>query len=87
MNKIYQIIIAFLSGALLIAIYAIKQAKPTIVTDSYVEQLEQNIKKLKQSGENNTQNVTHTVDLSSESNKKKKFLGIFKRRNKSAQNK
>lgn len=81
MNKIWPYISAFLLGGLLVAILALKIVKPSIVTDSYFERFDQSVKKLKQSGTNNTQDITNTVDVSSDKPKnKKKFLGIFNRR-------
>jgi len=82
MVRIKEWIIAFLSGALLVSIsiliYLLKTSKPIINTDSYIESLEQSVKKLKQSGENNNQNIKGSIDLSEP--KQRKFLGIFKRK-------
>jgi len=61
MIKIWPYIVAFLSGALLVALYALNAIKPAIIADSYIEKLEQNVKKLKQSGENNTQDITRSI--------------------------
>jgi len=80
MSKIWPYIVAFLSGALLVALYALNVIKPAIIADSYIEKLEQNVKKLKQSGENNTQDITRSISIESEPKKKRKFLGIFNRR-------
>lgn len=84
LQRIKDYIIAFLIGALVVALgvtsYLLKNAKPVINTDSYVESLEQSIKKLKQSGQNNTQDVKGEIDMSSTPVKKKRFLGIFKRK-------
>jgi len=81
MTKIWPIISAFLSGALLVALYALNRLKPSIVADSYIANLEQNVKKLKQSGENNELDIKHTIETNTEP-KRKKFLGIIKRKNK-----
>jgi len=62
-------------------LYALNAIKPTIVSDTYIESLEQSVKKLKQSGENNNQDIKSSLDLTSEP-KQKRFLGIFKRKNK-----
>lgn len=78
MNKIWPYIASFLLGGLLVSLYALKALKPFIIADSYIETIEQNIKKLKQSGENNTQDVTHSVNVEPEQKKKRK--GLFKRR-------
>jgi len=89
MNKILGYISAFLVGvaitALGLALYAIKQAKPIINAENYIQSLEQAIKKLKQSGEGNTQDVVLDVKQSEtvEKKKKKPFLGIrLKKKNK-----
>ena len=80
MNKILGYIGAFLLGtaitALGLALYAIKQAKPIINAENYIQSLEQAIKKLKQSGEGNTQDVILDVKQSEtvEKKKKKPFL-------------
>ena len=80
MNKIWPYIVAFLSGALLVALYALNKIKPNIIADSYIESVEQSVKKLKQSGENNTQDIRGSLDLTGEP-KRKRLLGIFKRKN------
>lgn len=85
MNKIWQYISAFLSGSLVIALiiisYLLKNIKPIINTDSYIESVEQSVKKLKQSGTNNSQDIKGSIDLTEEP-KRKKLLGVFKRKNK-----
>lgn len=81
MNKIWPYIASFLAGALLVALWALKNVKPIINTDSYVESIEQSVKKLKQSGTNNNQDIKGSIDLTDEP-KRKKLLGIFKRKNK-----
>lgn len=81
MTKIWPYIASFLAGALLVAIWALKNIKPIINTDSYIESVEQSVKKLKQSGTNNTQDIKGSIDLTEEP-KRKKLLGIFKRKNK-----
>jgi cell division protein FtsL len=84
--NIWKYITAFLSGALVLAIYALKIAKPVINTDNYIESLDQNIKKLKQSGENNTQDVILDALQAEKTEQKKKerkpFLGIRLRKKK-----
>lgn len=83
MNKIWPYIASFLAGGLLVALWALKNIKPVINTDSYIESVEQSVKKLKQSGENNTQDIKGSIDLTEEPKPKhKKLLGIFKRKNK-----
>jgi len=89
MNKIWSYIAVFLLGGLIVALYALNAVKPSIIAESYIEKLEQNVKKLKQSGENNTQDITHTVQVAThavqvepEPKKKRKFLRIFKRKEK-----
>lgn len=81
MSKIWPYIAAFLLGGLLVALYALNRLKPNIITDSYIESVEQSVKKLKQSGTNNNQDIKGSIDLTDEP-KKKKLLGIFKRKNK-----
>jgi len=81
MSKIWPYIASFLAGALLVALWALKNVKPIINTDSYVESIEQSVKKLKQSGTNNNQDIKGSIDLTDEP-KRKKLLGIFKRKNK-----
>lgn len=81
MNKIWPYIASFLAGALIVALWALKNIKPVINTDSYIESVEQSVKKLKQSGTNNTQDIKGSIDLTEEP-KRKKLLGIFKRKNK-----
>jgi len=81
MSKIWPYIAAFLLGGLIVSLYALNRLKPSIIADNYIESVEQSIKKLKQSGENNNQDIKGSIDLASEP-KRKKFLGIFKRKNK-----
>lgn len=50
-------LLGLLSGALAIAIWMLKTAKPVINTDTYVESVEQQIKKLK-GNENSLSNLT-----------------------------
>lgn len=87
MNKIWGYLSAFLAGvaiaALWLALYAIKHGKPIINADNYIESLEQAIKKLKQSGEGNTQDIIFDVKQTDEKKKNKKpFLGIRLKKNK-----
>jgi len=90
MNKILGYLTAFLSGvaiaALWLALYAIKHGKPVINAENYIESLEQAIKKLKQSGEGNNQDVVLDVKQAEQEEKKKErkpFLGIsLKKKNK-----
>lgn len=86
MSKIWSYIASFLAGALLVALWALKNIKPVINADSYIESVEQSVKKLKQSGTNNTQDVHGGIDLPEHPKpKRKKFMGIFNRRIKPAQ--
>lgn len=81
MNKIWSYIAAFLLGALLVSLYALNKVKPQIITDNYIESIEQSIKKLKQSGTNNEMDLTPTINIEPE--KKVKFLKrVFKRKKK-----
>lgn len=82
MAKIWPYIASFLLGGLLVSLYTLNKLKPNIITDSYIESVEQSVKKLKQSGENNSQDIKGSLDLTNEPKKKKKLLGIFKRKNK-----
>ena len=83
MNKIWSYIAVFLLGGLIVALYALNAIKPNIIADSYIANLEQNVKKLKQSGDNNELDIKHTIDVSSDQPKqRKKFLGIIKCKNK-----
>jgi len=71
----------FYFGALLVSLYALNKVKPQIITDNYIESIEQSIKKLKQSGTNNEMDLTPTINF--EPKKKVKFLKrVFKRKKK-----
>ena len=83
MNKFLGYLSAFLVGvaiaAIWIALYAIKHGKPVINAENYIYTLEQAIKKLKQSGEGNNQDVILDIKQSKQKEKKKErnsFLGI-----------
>lgn len=62
MYNIKGYIIAFLSGALIVAIsvliYVLKTAKPVINADQYINQLEQTIGKIKGNGNVTTPTIT-----------------------------
>ena len=87
-EKIKSYAIAFLSGMVLIlaiiAVFLLKNVKPVINADSYIEKLENSIKKLKVNGnDNDVDTVLSTAIESTETEqpkKKKKFLFIFNRR-------
>lgn len=87
-EKIKSYLIAFLFGAIVVlaplVVWLIKNVKPTINTKSYIEKLENSIKKLKVNGnENDVDTVLSTAIESTETEqpkKKKKFLFIFNRR-------
>lgn len=84
MSKIWPYIASFLLGGLIVSLYALNKLKPTIIADNYIESLEQSVKKLKQSGTNNNQDIKSSIELlnQDEPKERKKFLGIFKRKNK-----
>ena len=87
-EKIKSYAIAFLSGMVLIlaiiAVFLLKNVKPVINADSYIESLSNSIKKLKVNGNSNdVDTVLSTAIESAETEqpkKKKKFLFIFNRR-------
>jgi len=87
-EKIKSYLIAFLLGVVAIlaplTVWLIKNVKPTINTKSYIEKLENSIKKLKVNGDSNdVDTVLSTAIESTETEqpkKKKKFLFIFNRR-------
>ena len=86
-EKLKSYAIAFLLGAIVVlaplAVWLIKNVKPTINTDSYIEKLENSIKKLKVNGDSNDVDTvlsTAIESIETEQPKKKKFLGIFNRR-------
>lgn len=87
-EKIKSYLIAFLFGAIVVlaplVVWLIKNVKPTINTKSYIEKLENSIKKLKVNGDSNdVDTVLSTAIESTETEqpkKKKKFLFIFNRR-------
>ena len=89
-EKIKSYAIAFLSGSVLVlsilALFLLKNVKPVINADSYIESLSNSIKKLKVDGNSNDVDTSLTIKIttSEESTepikKKKKFLGIFNRR-------
>ena len=87
-EKIKSYAIAFLLGIVTVlaplVVWLIKNVKPTINTKSYVEKLENSIKKLKVDGNSNDVDTSLTTGIESieteQPKKRKKFLGIFNRR-------
>lgn len=87
-EKIKSYAIAFLSGMVLIlaiiAVFLLKNVKPVINADSYIEKLENSIKKLKVNGDSNDVDTVLSTEIESteteQPKKKKKFLFIFNRR-------
>ena len=89
-EKIKSYAIAFLSGSVLVlsilALFLLKNVKPVINADSYIESLSNSIKKLKVDGNSNdvdtslTTKITTSEESTEPIKKKKKFLGIFNRR-------
>ena len=86
-EKIKSYAIAFLSGSVLVlsilALFLLKNVKPVINADSYIESLSNSIKKLKVDGNSNDVDTVLSTSIISETEqpeKKKKFLGIFNRR-------
>ena len=86
-EKIKSYAIAFLSGMVLIlaiiAVFLLKNVKPVINADSYIESLSNSIKKLKVNGNSNDVDTVLSTAIESETEqqtKRKKFLGIFNRR-------
>jgi len=67
MNKFTTVLIGFLSGvatvAILACIYLLKNSKPEITADTYIESLEQAIRKIKQTGNGNTADVKPEISL------------------------
>ena len=87
-EKIKSYAIAFLLGIVTVlaplVVWLIKNVKPTINTKSYVEKLENSIKKLKVDGNSNDVDTSLTTGIefieTEQPKKRKKFLGIFNRR-------
>lgn len=87
-EKIKSYAIAFLSGSVLVlsilALFLLKNVKPVINADSYIESLSNSIKKLKVDGNSNDVDTSLTNGIESieteQPKKRKKFLGIFNRR-------
>ena len=87
-EKLKSYAIAFLTGSVLvlalIAMFLLKNVKPIINADSYIESLSNSIKKLKVNGESNTVDTVLPTSITPETEepepKKKKFLFIFNRR-------
>lgn len=88
-EKIKSYAIAFLSGVVLVlsilALFLLKNVKPVINADSYIESLSNSIKKLKVDGNSNDIDTVLSTSITSETEteqpkKKKKFIGIFNRR-------
>ena len=67
MTNIKAYIIAFLSGCAVvllgICVYLLRNSKPVINADTFIESMEQTIKKLKQSGDGNSATVTPTIEV------------------------
>ena len=87
-EKIKSYAIAFLSGTVLVlsilTLFLLKNVKPVINADSYIESLSNSIKKLKVDGNSNDVDTSLTTGIESieteQPKKRKKFLGIFNRR-------
>ena len=85
-EKLKSYTIAFLTGVVLVlsilAVFLLKNVKPVINADSYIEKLENSIKKLKVNGNSNVVDMILSTAIGSEPEqpKRKKFLGIFNRR-------
>jgi len=87
-EKIKSYAISFLSGMVLIlaiiAVFLLKNVKPIINADSYIESLSNSIKKLKVNGDSNDVDTVLSTEIESteteQPKKKKKFLFIFNRR-------
>ena len=87
-EKIKSYAIAFLLGIVTVlaplVVWLIKNVKPTINAKSYIEKLENSIKKLKVDGNSNDVDTSLTNGIESieteQHKKRKKFLGIFNRR-------
>lgn len=81
MKKFTGYLIAVLAtiaiGALMLSVYLLKNAKPIIVADNYIESLENAIKKLKVKGDGNAVDVTQDVVIPVKAEEKKK--SFFKR--------
>jgi len=81
-EKLKSYAIAFLTGSVLvlalIAMFLLKNVKPIINADSYIESLSNSIKKLKVNGESNTVDTVLPTSITPETEepepKKKKFL-------------
>lgn len=65
--KIWPYIVAFLSGCTVVllgaCIYLLRNSKPVIQADTFIETMEQTIRKLKQSGDGNSATVTPTIEV------------------------
>lgn len=74
MEKIKNYLLAFLSGAVVvllwIVIYLLKNAKPVINAEQYIDQMEQRVGKIKQRGEGNNQVTDLDQTLEPGTNKK-----------------
>lgn len=57
-EKLLSLAVAFLSGALIVTIYVLKHMQPIVNAENYTAKLEQNVKKLKQSGAGNVMELT-----------------------------
>lgn len=76
MEKIKSLGLAFLSGALLVAIafaiYLLKNVKPIVNAEQYVAHLEQKVGKIKQKGKGNDQVTDVVQELSKRELRKQK---------------
>lgn len=83
MKQLWTHLSAFLSGALMVTlgvmIYLLKSVKPVINTSTYVEKMETQLKKLKVEGDGNDTSLTTGLN---QKKKRRKFLGIIKRKTK-----
>ena len=65
--RIWTYLVAFLSGCTVVllgmVIYLLRNSKPVINADTFIESMEQTIRKLKQSGDGNTATVTPTIEI------------------------
>jgi len=70
MNQIWKYLSIFLAGvamtAMAILLFLLKKGTTVINADNYVQKLEQSIKKLKQRGEGNSQDIDQSINLIAE---------------------
>lgn len=62
MNTIFKYLTALLTGILLGVIFMLKKIKPVINADTYIESMDQQIKKMKQHGTNNEQKAESWIN-------------------------